>query len=81
MSNDFNFSARGVSYKKKRKESLSFKIHASVEFAGIKKTAQKSGLVPRTGFEPAHPCERCDLNTVRLPISPPGHLFRIANVK
>lgn len=30
------------------------------------------GLVPRTGFEPAHPCERCDLNTVRLPISPPG---------
>jgi hypothetical protein len=30
-------------------------------------------LVPRTGFEPAHPCERCDLNTVRLPISPPGH--------
>ncbi len=30
-------------------------------------------LVPRTGFEPAHPCERCDLNTVRLPISPSGH--------
>jgi len=20
--------------------------------------------VPRTGFEPAHPCERCDLNAV-----------------
>ena len=32
----------------------------------------KSNQVPRTGFEPAHPCERCDLNTVRLPISPPG---------
>ena len=31
-----------------------------------------STLVPRTGFEPAHPCERCDLNTVRLPISPSG---------
>jgi hypothetical protein len=30
-------------------------------------------LVPKTGFEPAHPCERCDLNTVRLPISPLGH--------
>lgn len=29
-------------------------------------------FVPGTGFEPAHPCERCDLNTVRLPISPPG---------
>jgi putative transposase len=31
-------------------------------------------FVPRTGFEPAHPCGRCDLNTVRLPISPPGQL-------
>src|SRR5690606_10682779 len=30
-------------------------------------------LVPRTGFEPAHRCRRCDLNTVRLPISPSGH--------
>ena len=28
--------------------------------------------VPRTGFEPAHGFPRCDLNTVRLPISPPG---------
>ena len=33
--------------------------------------------MPRTGFEPAHPCERCDLNTVRLPISPPGHFRSI----
>jgi site-specific DNA recombinase len=32
-----------------------------------------SSYVPRTGFEPAHDCSRCDLNTVRLPISPPGH--------
>ena len=30
-------------------------------------------LVPGTGFEPAHGFPRCDLNTVRLPISPPGH--------
>ena len=37
-------------------------------------------FVPRTGFEPAHPCERCDLNTVRLPISPPGQ-FRAANIE
>lgn len=29
--------------------------------------------VPKTGFEPARPYERCDLNTVRLPISPLGH--------
>ncbi len=42
---------------------------------GHKKTGRNTGLifyVPGTGFEPAHPCERCDLNTVRLPISPPG---------
>ena len=32
-----------------------------------------STLVPRTGFEPAHPCERCHLKAVRLPISPSGH--------
>jgi hypothetical protein len=31
-------------------------------------------LVPEIGFEPIHPCERCDLNTVRLPISPPGRV-------
>ena len=33
----------------------------------------KAFFVPRTGFEPAHGFPRCDLNTVRLPISPPGH--------
>ena len=39
-------------------------------------------LVPGTGLEPAHPCERCDLNTVRLPISPPGlFLCKIANIE
>jgi hypothetical protein len=41
-------------------------------------------FVPGTGFEPAHPCERCDLNTVRLPISPPGQLICVsgeANVR
>jgi site-specific DNA recombinase len=37
-----------------------------------------STLVPRTGFEPAHPCERCHLKAVRLPISPSG---QAANVK
>ena len=38
----------------------------------LSQDCQNSLSVPRTGFEPAHPCERCDLNTVRLPISPPG---------
>ena len=34
--------------------------------------------VPGTGFEPAHPFERCHLKAVRLPISPPGlHSFNI----
>ena len=38
--------------------------------------------MPKTGFEPAHSCERCDLNTVRLPISPLGlnYKMRIANI-
>ncbi len=40
-----------------------------------------SSLVPRTGFEPAHPCERCDLNTVRLPISPPGRHLPVQGVQ
>lgn len=42
---------------------------------GIKKPLEK-GVVPKTGFEPAHPFERCDLNTVRLPISPLGQPLR-----
>lgn len=30
-------------------------------------------LVPGAGLEPARPCDRLDLNQVRLPISPPRH--------
>ena len=45
-----------------------------------KSVIYKGYQVPGTGFEPAHPCERCDLNTVRLPISPPG-LKTLQNVK
>jgi len=30
--------------------------------------------VPRTGIEPAHPCERQILSLLRLPIPPPGHV-------
>jgi hypothetical protein len=29
-------------------------------------------LVPETGIEPAHPCERQILSLLRLPIPPPG---------
>ncbi len=29
-------------------------------------------MVPKTGLEPAHPFERGALNTVCLPIPPPG---------
>ncbi len=52
-----------------------------IEKVGI--TSDLFDVVPRTGFEPAHPCERCDLNTVRLPISPSGQLilcFRTAKI-
>ena len=31
-------------------------------------------LVPGTGIEPAHPCERQILSLLRLPIPPPGHM-------
>lgn len=31
--------------------------------------------VPKTGFEPARPYERCSLKAVRLPISPLGLSF------
>ena len=34
----------------------------------------KQLLVPRTRFELAHPCERCHLKAVRLPISPSGRV-------
>ncbi len=41
----------------------------------------KAYRVPKTGFEPAHPCGRCDLNTVRLPISPPGHNLSTSQIQ
>ena len=41
----------------------------------IEQNFDLSSKVPRNGFEPSHPCERCDLNTVRLPISPPGQVL------
>ena len=52
-----------------------------IDFGGVVRSKKPCNLnykafdffVPGTGLEPAHPCERCDLNTVRLPISPPGH--------
>ncbi len=58
---------------------LSLIANASAVFSDSKKKkgqqfADLSTLVPRTGFEPAHPCGRCDLNTVRLPISPSGQI-------
>ena len=69
-----------------KKLSLFNKANVSIFEFNKKKTqlfVESFLVVPRTGFEPAHPCERCDLNTVRLPISPPGQVpdfFRTANV-
>ncbi len=37
--------------------------------------------VPRTGIEPAHPCERQILSLLRLPIPPSGHLNWAANMQ
>lgn len=34
--------------------------------------SELSNVVPRTGIEPAHPCERQILSLLRLPIPPPG---------
>ncbi len=34
-------------------------------------------LVPRTGIEPAHPCEYKILSLARLPIPPSGLLFSL----
>jgi site-specific DNA recombinase len=49
------------------------KVSDEKEKGDSSKNRLKCSKVPRTGFEPAHPCGRCDLNTVRLPISPSGH--------
>jgi site-specific DNA recombinase len=35
----------------------------------------QSSQVPRTGIEPAHPCERQILSLLRLPIPPSGQLL------
>ncbi|CAM2172862.1 hypothetical protein PSAC2689_210014 [Paraburkholderia sacchari] len=34
-------------------------------------------MVPRRGLEPPQCCHRQDLNLVRLPIPPPGHVFKL----
>ncbi len=36
------------------------------------KTPDDSGVVPKTGFEPARRFQRYHLKVVRLPVSPPG---------
>ena len=47
-------------------------IVAENKKGNLKKDYLNSVNVPKTGFEPAHSCERYDLNIVRLPISPLG---------
>lgn len=39
------------------------------------KNRHQSSQVPRTGIEPAHPCERQILSLLRLPIPPSGQLL------
>jgi site-specific DNA recombinase len=79
---------RGILYNKEKDTVQTEKVNSL--FAGIplltkvsegnkkgnfEKNCLKSHSVPRTGFEPAHPFERCHLKAVRLPISPSGHEF------
>ena len=45
-----------------------------------KKSTQNECLVPRTGIEPAHPCEYQILSLARLPIPPSGLFYWAANV-
>ena len=42
------------------------------EKGNLVKNCLQSCLVPRTGIEPAHPCERQILSLLRLPIPPSG---------
>lgn len=37
-------------------------------------------MVPGTGIEPAHPCERQILSLLRLPIPPPGQEEKINKI-
>ncbi len=76
----------GMAYDKQKRAVRTFRVNSLFEAipllagdssknkkADSSKNRLQSNKVPRTGFEPAHPCGRCDLNTVRLPISPSGH--------
>ncbi len=45
-----------------------------------KKSHQKGGFVPRTGIEPALPCDNQILSLARLPI-PPSRLFSGQSLK
>ncbi len=48
-------------------------------FIGIKKPLEKSGVVPRTGIEPALPCDNQILSLARLPI-PPSRQIMVCNI-
>ena len=41
-----------------------------------KKNRHQLYSVPKTGFEPARRFQRYHLKVVRLPISPPGHIYQ-----
>ncbi len=66
------------SYRTKRvNEVLSLICSAGNTLSDTKKRlapvfGSQSYQVPRIGFEPTRPCERCHLKAVRLPISPSG---------
>gem|GEM_PF-5270736 len=63
-----------VKNSKKKRKKTDTNRHSKVK-RPYSSTTTRPQSVPKTGFEPAHSCERCDLNTVRLPISPLGLFY------
>ena len=60
-----------IRYKRKDDKNLHHKINKTLTNSMFMRVLI---FVPKTGFEPAHPCECYDLNIVRLPISPLGQV-------
>ena len=57
-----------------------FLFKANVSFYNKKASEKIRSFVPRTGIEPAHPCEQQILSLLRIPIPPSGLFNWGANI-